>query len=80
MSSIWAKRHGLCAHEVIEVPFSEVARVGSEGLHSSRRRDRAMSGKKEAQEMSDRVRKDLADFGLITSKDKFFWKVTQEME
>ena len=35
---------------------------------------------KEAQEMSDRVRKDLADFGLITSKDKFFWKVTQEME
>ena len=39
-----------------------------------------MSGKKEAQEMSDRVRKDLADFGLIASEDKCFWKVTQEME
>ena len=40
----------------------------------------AMSGKKEAQEMSDMVKKDLADFGLITSEDKCFWKVTQEME
>ena len=40
----------------------------------------AVSGKKEAQEMSDRVKKDLADFGLIASEDKCFWKVTQEME
>ena len=40
----------------------------------------AMSGKKEVQEMSDRVKKDLAHFGLITSKDKRKWKVTQEME
>ena len=40
----------------------------------------AVSGEKEAQEMADRVKKDLAEFGLITSKDKCFWKVTQEME
>ena len=30
--------------------------------------------------MSDRVKKDLAHFGLITSEDKCTWKVTQEME
>ena len=30
--------------------------------------------------MADRVKKDLAEFGLITSEDKCFLKVTQEME
>jgi hypothetical protein len=30
--------------------------------------------------MSDRVKKDLAHFGLVTSEDKRTWKVTQEME
>ena len=40
----------------------------------------AVSGEKEAQEMSDKVKEDLAHFGLVTSEDKCTWKVTQEME
>ena len=39
----------------------------------------AMAGKKEAQRMSDEVKKDLAHFGLLTSEDKCTWLVTQEI-
>ena len=40
----------------------------------------AVAGEKEAQEMADRVKEDLAHFGLMTSEDKCTWKVTQEIE
>ena len=40
----------------------------------------AVQGERRAQEVSDRVRKDLAKFGLLTSEEKCVWKVTQEME
>ena len=40
----------------------------------------AVAGEKEAQEMADRVKEDLAHFGLMTSEDKCTWRVTQEIE
>ena len=40
----------------------------------------AVKGRKEAQVMADGVKKDLAEFGLITSEDKCTWEVTQELE
>ena len=30
--------------------------------------------------MADRVKKDLSEFGLVISKDKCTWEVTQELE
>jgi len=40
----------------------------------------AVRGRKKAQELSDRVKADLAMFGLLTSDEKCVWKVTQVME
>ena len=40
----------------------------------------AVSGRKEAQEMADRVKRDLNKFGLVISEDKCTWEVTQELE
>ena len=40
----------------------------------------AVRSEKKAQELSDRVKSDLAKFGLLTSDEKCVWKVTQEME
>ena len=40
----------------------------------------AVAGEREAQVMADRVKEDLAMFGLMTSEDKCTWKVTQEIE
>jgi hypothetical protein len=39
-----------------------------------------VKGEKRGQEIADKVRKDLAKFGLLTSEKKCVWKVTQEME
>ena len=40
----------------------------------------AVSGRKEAQEMADRVKRDLSKFGLVISEDKCTWEVTQQLE
>jgi hypothetical protein len=40
----------------------------------------AVQGQGEAQRVSDMVKADLAQFGLMTSEDKCLWTVTQEIE
>ena len=40
----------------------------------------AVAGRDEAQAVSDVIKADLAQFGLMTSEDKCSWTVTQEIE